>query len=207
MNRVGATAIRVVVLGMVGALFGVAYWYANGSNSLSTASGPTVVQLEELGHLAAMRVHIADILVVEDARWKGSWLIKGDALLAVDMRRATITDKDEATHKATITLPAPQVMQPRVDHQKTCTWDVRKTTWIPGLLLPDGSNALRDAAMQQAQLAVESAASSDENIDQARQRATTLIERFYALVGWTVEVRWSGQSIASCRHSPPSPLT
>ncbi len=192
MNRIGATATRVVVaMAVTGVLSGLAFWYGRGSKGLSPVSGPTIVELEELGHLAAMRVHIADILVVEDARWTGSWLIKGDALLAVDMRQVTIANKDELTHQATIVLPIPLVIQPRVDHQKTCTWDVKKTTWIPGLFLPDGSNALRDAAMQQAQLAVENAANSDENIEQARLRTSTLIQRFYELVGWRVEVRWS----------------
>jgi len=191
MSRIGATATRAaVIVGLVGVLSGLAYCYGRGSKELAAVSGPTIVELEELGHLAAMRVHIADILVVEDARWKGAWLIKGDALLAVDMRQVTIVDKDESTHQATIVLPIPQVIQPRVDHQKTCTWDVKKTTWIPGLFLPDGSNVLRDAAMQQAQLAIENAANSEENIDQACLRTSTLIQRFYEMVGWRVEIRW-----------------
>jgi hypothetical protein len=194
MSRIRAAAKWAVVLVVVGGVSGVASWYGRGSSKeLSAGTGPTVVELEELGHLAAMRVHIADILVVEDSRWKGSWLIKGDAILAVDMRRATIIDKDGVSRTATITLPGPRVMQPRVDHHKTCTWDVRKTTWIPGLLLPDGSNALRDAAMQQAQLAIESAASSSENLDQARLRVTTLIQAFYEMVGWGVKVQWVGR--------------
>jgi hypothetical protein len=103
------------------------------------------------------------------------------------MRCATITAKDESTRRATNTLPAPYVIQPRVDHQRACTWDVKKTSWIPGLLLPDGSNALRDTAMQQAQLAIENAASSRENIDQGRVRTSTVIQGFYEMVGWRIE--------------------
>jgi hypothetical protein len=191
MSSIGLTVKLTATIGAIGLCCGLGYWGGSRSKALPTIAGPTIVELEALGHLAAMRVHVADILVVEDARWKGSWLIKGDALLAVDMRRAAISDMDSGARRATITLPVPQVMQPRVNHQQTCTWDVKKTSWIPGLLLPDGSNALRDAAMQQAQLAVNSVATSDENIEQARLRASTLIQRYYELVNWHVEVRFS----------------
>ena len=158
----------------------------------SFSGGPTVEKLEELGALVSTRVHVADILAGKyNGHWRGSWLIKGDALLVVDMRKAVIASKDDASRQASISLPPPCVMQPRVDHERTLTYSVEKTTWIPGLFLPvDQSDRLRDAAMRHAQSLVEQVASSKEHIDEARISTATLIKGFYQLVGWNVEVRW-----------------
>jgi len=156
-------------------------------------AGLTIEKLEELGALVTTRVHVADILAGDDGgHWKGAWLIKGDALLAVDMRQAVIEEQDDVTQRASIRLPPPRVLHPRVDHQKTLTYSVEKTTWIPAMFLPTGqSDRLRDAAMQHAQSLVALAAGSDEHLAEARLKTATLIKSFYQLVGWDVEVRWA----------------
>ena len=55
--------------------------------------GPTMVQLERLQYLVSTRVHVADVLVGESRWLEGSWIIQGDALLAVDMSKAEIRDR------------------------------------------------------------------------------------------------------------------
>ena len=42
-----------------------------------------------------------------------------------------ITDKHEDNKQATIILPEPQVLQPRVDHSRTRTWSVERVAWLP----------------------------------------------------------------------------
>jgi len=44
---------------------------------------------------------------------------QGDALIAVDLSRARIVEKDEGAKKATVVLPQPVVLQSRVDHTRT----------------------------------------------------------------------------------------
>ena len=182
----------VVALSTLLVAFGAYRFGQRQDPSPSFSGGPTVEKLEELGALVSTRVHVADILAGKyNGHWRGSWLIKGDALLVVDMRKAVIASKDDASRQASISLPPPRVMQPRVDHEKTLTYSVEKTTWIPGLFLPvDQSDRLRDAAMRHAQSLVEKVAGSKEHIDEARIATATLIKGFYQLVGWNVEVRW-----------------
>src|SRR4051794_13115481 len=55
-----------------------------------TSTGPTTVQLERLRYLVSTRVHVADVLVGESRWLEGSWIIRGDALLGVDMSGAEI---------------------------------------------------------------------------------------------------------------------
>ena len=92
---------------------------------------PTVIQLEKIGELASTRVHVTDVLWAEGEGYRGSWMINGDALLSCDMSKATLVDVDDYARTATIRIPPLRVIAARVDHEKTKTWSVEKTTWLP----------------------------------------------------------------------------
>ena len=155
------------------------------------SQGPTVERLERLSHLVTTRVHVVDVLIGEGEGCRGAWLIKGDALVAVNLGRAQITEKNEATKQALIVLPLPEVLQPRVDHERTKTWEVRRMVWLPWNANLD---RLRDEVMLQAQQLVAQAAGSAENLQQARTAAATIVTAFYEEVGWQVRVTWEGTS-------------
>ena len=152
------------------------------------SQGPTIEKLERLSQLVTTRIQIADILVAEGQGCRGSWLVKGDALLAVNLSQAKITDKHEDTKQATIILPQPEVLQPRVDHSRTRTWAVDRLTWIPWHADQD---SLRDAVMAEAQRLVAHTAASAENLSQAKLAAETVLKALFAEVGWSVTVRWA----------------
>jgi hypothetical protein len=60
--------------------------------------------LEQLSQIVATRVYVADVLIGEGEGCRGAWLIKGDALIAVNPGQATIAEKDEKARRATIRL-------------------------------------------------------------------------------------------------------
>jgi hypothetical protein len=153
--------------------------------------GPTMVQLERLQYLVSTRVHVADVLVGESRWLEGSWIIQGDALLAVDMLKAEIRDKDEKLRTALIVLPQPAVLSARVNHQRTQQWDIKSRTWIPlaSLLLGDRTT-LEKEAMLQAQQLIERAAGSEDNQAMARKGVEGMLAELYQSVGWQVSVRW-----------------
>jgi hypothetical protein len=155
------------------------------------SSGPTIVQLERLQYLVSTRVHMADVLVGESRWLEGSWIIQGDALLAVDMAKAEIKDKDEKARTAVIVLPQPDVLSARVNHEKTRQWDIKSRSWIPlaSSVLGD-RNAMEKQAMLHAQQLVERAAGSDGNKATARQGVELMLGEFYRAVGWKVSIRW-----------------
>ena len=153
------------------------------------SSGPTIERLEKLSHLVTMRAFIADVLIGEGEGCRGAWLIKGDAIIGINLSRARIIKKDEEARRAVIQLPLPELIQARVDHERTRTWEVRKTTWIPW---GGDQDKLRDYVMGEAQKLVAQAAASHDNISQAKTGAETLIRNFFAEVGWEVTVTWEG---------------
>ena len=152
------------------------------------SQGPTVERLERLSQLVTTRVHVADVLVGEGCGCKGAWLIRGDGLIAVNLGQASIVERDETAKRATIRLPQPEVLQARVDHERTRTWEVKTTTWIPW---SSDQDSLRDTVMAEAQRLVGHVAGSAENIQQAKSGAESAIRGLYAEVGWNVAVIWA----------------
>jgi hypothetical protein len=155
------------------------------------SSGPTIVQLERLQYLVSTRVHVADVLVGESRWLEGSWIIQGDGLLAVDMAKAEIKDRNEQAKTAVIVLPQPAVLSGRVNHQKTKEWDIKSRSWVPlaSLILGDRS-AMERQAMLEAQQLIERAASADEYMDAARRGIQGMLAELYGGVGWNVSVQW-----------------
>jgi len=156
-----------------------------------SSTGPTIVQLERLQYLVSTRVHVADVLVGESRWLEGSWIIQGDALLAVDMAKAEIKDRNEQAKTAVIVLPQPAVLSGRVNHQKTQEWDIKSRSWVPlaSMILGDRT-AMEKQAMLQAQQLVERASGSDDNKATARQGVAGMLTEFYRAVGWHVSVQW-----------------
>ncbi len=163
------------------------------------SQGPTVEKLQKLSHLLTLRVQIADVLIAEGQGCRGSWLIKGDALLAVNLSQAKITDKQEDARQATLILPEPQVFQPRVDHSRTRTWSVERVAWLPWHADQD---ALRDAVYAEAQKLVAHTAASAENLSQAKLTSETVLKGLYSEVGWNVAVKWGNDSPKTATIAP-----
>ncbi len=106
------------------------------------------------------------------------------------MGQVKITYKHEDTKQATILLPLPEVLQPRVDHSRTRTWSVERVAWLPWHADQD---SLRAAVMAEAQQLVAHTAASAENVQAARVTAEVVIKSLYAEVGWNVAVTWGSK--------------
>lgn len=179
MRRIRLLARWVLVAGIFIAGFYVSrLWHAH--------SEITVRQLEKLSHLVALRVQVADVLKGSVDRVSGIWIVKGDALISVDLAKAQIMHQDRARRSATIRLPQPYVFHARVDHTRTQTYDVKRG-WFSASATED---RLRDEAMQQAQKLIETAAQAEEYQALAREHVCSLIHLFFAELGWSVVIEW-----------------
>lgn len=187
----GTALTFAILLGLCGLVwFGVPFsQHARVLNQDPVRSlGPTISQLERISELVPIRIHVADVLIAQGEGYRGSWLIKGDAVLSCDVSRAKIIQSDSAARRATLRLPPLRVNSARVDHERTKTWNVEKTSWLPWS--GGDQNALRDAAMYHAQRLIEDAALSDRNLEPARNQTVILIRQMYEIVGWDVTIEW-----------------
>lgn len=154
-----------------------------------TSTGPTITALQAMGHLVTLKYSTGDVLEATDKSFRGAWIVKGDALIAVDLRKAKLISTNEQTRTVVLQLPTPKSMSPRVDHEKTKTYSFQRSTWlfIPGW----GDQApLRDQAMKEAQHLVEFASSHKDVIDQARTNAVLMIRWMYQMADYSVEINW-----------------
>lgn len=150
-----------------------------------SSSGPTIQRLERLSQLVTSKVTICDVLIGVSEDSKGAFLIRGDALIGLDLSKAVITEKDDARRQATIQLPQPRVILARVDHERSKVYEFRTTSWIPWHAQP---GRLLEEAMLQSQRMVTQAANSPENIEQARRQAEVIITALYEHLGWTLKI-------------------
>lgn len=156
------------------------------------SSGPTVESVQQLAGLTSLRIHVADMLTVEQRGWfsgyKGAWVVKGDALYTTDLSRATVSVQGVGSQQmARVELPLPSVDWARVDHQQTRTYEMRKNAVIP---IWGVSEEVRDEAMKEAQALVEAAARRPEHRQQAQQKAEQILDTFFASIGYRVQVIW-----------------
>lgn len=148
-----------------------------------------VLQLERISELVPLRVHVTDILMAEGEGYRGSWLIKGDALLTCDVSKARFVDVDPANRTAKLLLPPPRVISARIDFDKTVTWRVEKVSWLPWT----GGNeeAFRRAAMIHAQYLVERTSRAEDNFNIAKDHMQLIIWNLYKPLDWKIDVAWS----------------
>lgn len=180
----------ITILLLVAFALGVGFWLGTNDRlpPRVRSMAPTVTQLERIGELATTRARVADVLSAEGEGYRGSWLIKGNALLPCNVLQAQIVNVNTEAHTATIHLPRQRVVSARVDHDKSKVWSVEKTTWLPWKWGDQG--ILRDAAMYHAQQLIESAAGSERNLTHAKAQAELLILQMYDLVDWKVTFEW-----------------
>lgn len=180
--------VGLLAMTIVGAS-AVTYWLTNhisSGPSISTSSAPQI-RLESLSELVTTKVYLADAMTAEGMRYEGAWIVRGDALLAVNLKKARSQIDMSRPNTLRVRLPQPRVMQARVDHDRTKTWSMRRSSWIPLVGDPD---ALRDQAMQKAQHMVEQSAASEEYMATARYQAECAIAAIYESVGWSVVIEW-----------------
>lgn len=178
-----AAVLAVLVLASVAALFALGFWKTD-----SASSSPRITEIQKLGELVVLRVYAADILEDVSDDYKGAWIVRGDALVAVDMKSAQLQSADEETKKLVVLLPQPRVIISRVDHEKTETYDVSKKLWFN--IFAGKSDGFRDEALRKAQRIVEQQASQDEVMQQAREQAELMLANMYQFVGWEIDVVW-----------------
>jgi len=182
----------IVVCALAATAFSVAYGIRLGKGlpapPMLKSIGPTVTQLERIGELTTTRVHVTDVLTAEGEGYRGSWLIKGDVLLSCDMSKAKIVNRNPEKRTATIRLPPIRAISARVDHSKTKTWSVEKTSWLPWNWGDQG--IVRDTAMFHSQQLIEAAAGSERHLTPAKAQAELIVRQMYDFVDWKVDVEW-----------------
>ncbi len=159
-------------------------------------SAPSVEQLRPLAALMTHRVIVVDavtsVISGHTGEVRAAVVLRGDAILSVDLMQARIEEGDPNERTAVIVLPPPHVLSARVDHEATRIFNV-EASGLWSLVPSDEVRAvIIDQAMRVAQQAVMKAASEPLVMDEARTRAEALISAFFRdSLNWSVTVCWA----------------
>ncbi len=173
------------------ALLWVAYTLGQrGGTSRIVSAGPRVEEVRRIAKLAVLRVQVADVIEGRNPGAMAAVLVKGDCDIAIDLSGVEVADKNDAARTATLVIPSPRPDRPRVDHDRTRIYELRKTGWA--LLNPfaEPQQVLLLECMQQAQQDVEDTVRSEEYIAKAKGQAELLLTGFYRELGWSIAIRW-----------------
>jgi hypothetical protein len=178
---VGAVLIGLVVSGW-------AFFRQAGKNEVRISSTDLIInKLEEMGELAVLRVCASNIVdaVNPNEKVRGLWVIEGDALLAVNMRQAVIDKAGE--NKYRVSLPQPQMLQARVDHEKSHVYRVDEDRWTDS---GEALSKLEDQAWKEGQKKIERLAKSQESVDRAKASAEAVLKQVFACLCCQVDITW-----------------
>jgi hypothetical protein len=170
---------------------------ASGSVVVEAPTPSLLLAVRELSRLETAQVHVEKVVDLTDRQSRLFGLVESeDALLLVAVGRASVgvdlgalgpddVRLDDATKKATITLPRPEVLSASLDEEATYVYR-RETD-----LLAKRNERLESRARQAAVRAIEEAARTDDIMDRAKASAEKQLTSLARSLGAReVEVRW-----------------
>lgn len=207
------TRTQVWILALASLLVGAAIAWR--LKPMATATPPSLVEIENMGHLVTVRVQFADVIDFTlpravgiplsdyEIRYGGTTVLliaKGDCSLATDLRLARYDKVDVAGRRLTVTLPSPVTLGARVNHAAPEQGGSRLYAVSNNGLeafIPDPSNrnkAIEDA-FRLAETRVSAACRNADAIRQAKSNAESLLSSMYRSTGWNVTYQWRQPSI------------
>jgi hypothetical protein len=174
------------------------------------ATPPPMLALEKMGRLVSVKVNVADVVEFTQERtlgipwsaWQLSYagtkvvlIAKGDCLVGTDLMAGRYEAVDAARRSATLVLPAPKVLQARVNHAPPEQGGSRlyaiSNQGIEAIVPGNESRAQAiDGALRLAQTRIEDAGRSADVLRAARESAEHVLQAAFGALGWNVAIRW-----------------
>lgn len=111
--------------GIVGGLL-----YKNMSDAKKTSHMITVEKLDKMGKLELVRINIKDVLEQTVERpfhlpnAKAVLIIAGEVIAGIDLEKVRQGDIEYAETRVTVTLPEPEILMSKINHEKSRVYNV-----------------------------------------------------------------------------------
>lgn len=167
---------------------------------------PLITSYEKMGHLVALKVNVADVveytnpnivqlpwnIKINVGNTKVLLVVKGDCLIATDLRAATYQDQNDTNRTVSIILPSPAVIQPRLNLEPNGTYifavdqNLISKIVLGNVVITPPINQ----AMVLAQQKVADACKNPENIVAAKENTERILKGFFIPLEWDVTIKW-----------------
>ncbi|MBK2267852.1 DUF4230 domain-containing protein [Francisella philomiragia] len=161
---------------------------------------PTVVSVQKIGELSTLKVTVSgNSLYVSDngtlVENTAKYSYKASAILSTNIDESDI--KIDAKDKTiTLKVKPPKVTSVTIDFDKTKQLSRQAYTFkiLPrlGVINTDPDNHLANIAYKEVQKLTDNVASSQEHIEEAKNKFVSLMNKQYQPLGWKVVVDWVG---------------
>lgn len=173
---------------------------------LQKPSLPPITSYEKMGHLVSLKVNVADVveytnpnivqlpwnIKINVGNTKVLLVVKGDCLIATDLRAATYQDQNDTNRTVSIILPSPAVIQPRLNLEPNGTYIFAvDQNLISKIVL--GNVAITppiNQAMVLAQQKVADACKNPDNIITAKENTEKILKGFFTPLEWDATIKW-----------------
>jgi hypothetical protein len=180
---IGSLFLGILLLGGVGG----ALLYKGFTASSTSDHGLTVEKIENMGKLQLMKMNMKDVLEQTKERplflpnAKAVLIVVGEVYAGIDFQKVQKSDIVSSDQLVTISLPAPEILLAKVNHEQSRVYDVR---W--GIL---STARLVDEAYKSAELAIRDEAAKMGFEETCRTNAVTLLTpMFRAMAGKEVRI-------------------
>ena len=180
--------IKIMVpLAILGAVFLSGIWLASARSTEDSGPPiPPISRIQAMSDLATLRVQIADSMEGENKHWEVRWMLHGEAVLGVDLSRATYMSVDEENRRAVLSLPKAHVISSKVDHHRSVELTAKQKTLLPS----PGLKSLRDEVWKHADEKVAQLARHEGYLEATTLQAERVLDRLFRDVGWTITYEW-----------------
>ncbi|MBY7735232.1 DUF4230 domain-containing protein [Francisella philomiragia] len=161
---------------------------------------PTVVSVQKIGELSTLKVTVSgNSLYVSDngtlVENTAKYSYKSSATLSTNIDEANIKI-DEKDKTITLRVKPPKVTSVTIDFDKTKQLSRQAYTFrvLPrlGVINTDPDDNLANIAYKEVQKLTDNVASSQEHIEEAKNKFVNLMNKQYQPLGWKVVVDWMG---------------
>lgn len=120
---IGILALAIIALGAV--------FYLQSSGKLTSSHLISVEKIEKMGKLELVKFKIKDVLQETKERplflptAKALLVISAEVVAGIDMEKITKDDIVVSGNKVTITLPKPELLSVKINHQESKVYDVK----------------------------------------------------------------------------------
>jgi len=152
---------------------------------------PSVSKLRDLREFATTDVILASVRHLKHDDYRGAWIVKGDAIVSVDMGQAEFDRVEDEPKTIVLRLPLPRVIHARIDHETTQEYDFKKRGWN---FFPEDQGEVRDKAMRDAEREIETLAADTRHIERAKSNTEIFIRKMFQLAGSNAQIKWVGPS-------------
>jgi len=171
---------------------------------------PPLIAIEKMGQLVSLMVKVSDIVELTENRaldipwstWEFRYagtkvlmIVKGDCSIATDVGAAKFESIDNAKRTVTVVLPAPKVLQARVNHAPPSQGGSHlyaiNNQGIEAII-PGSANRTKaiEAALSLAQKKIEDAGKSPDVVSAAKENTEHVLKNSLTALGWSASFKW-----------------